>query len=114
MDKVSEDDAGSAEVVDGVFNTQMAEGERMNLLQFEIEPGASVPRHDHPHEQVGYVIRGRPTFVTDDGEQILEPGDSYVIPGDELHALENRTDERVVGIDVFSPPRSFAPFAEDS
>jgi quercetin dioxygenase-like cupin family protein len=106
-------EAAATEVVPDVHNTKLAEGERMNVLQFEIGPGGSVPRHDHPHEQVGYVVAGRPTFVTDDGETTLEPGDSYAIPGGEPHALENRTDEPVVGVDVFSPPREFAPFAED-
>lgn len=105
--------ATAVEVVTGVNNTKLAEGDRMNVLQFVIDPGASVPRHDHPHEQVGYVVSGTPTFITDDGETTLEPGDSYAIPGDEPHALENRTDEPVVGVDVFSPPREFAPFAED-
>lgn len=101
------------EVVPNVFNTKLSEGDRMNVLQFEIGPGGSVPRHEHPHEQVGYIVQGQPTFVTDDGEATLGPGDSYAIAGGEPHALQNRTDDMILGVDVFSPPRSFAPFAED-
>lgn len=114
MDVLRVEDGQADEVVEGVFNTKLVDGENMNLLRFEIRPGDGVPRHDHPHEQVGYIVSGRATFVTDDGERTIEAGDSYAIPGDEPHALENRTDEPVVGVDVFSPPRSFAPFAEDS
>ncbi|MFB6075465.1 MAG: cupin domain-containing protein, partial [Haloarculaceae archaeon] len=72
---------------------------------FHIEPGARVPEHDHRHEQVGYVERGTFTFVVEGEEYTIGAGDSYQIPGGEPHAAENRTDEPVSGIDVFSPPR---------
>lgn len=106
-------DAEGVKVVSGVQNTNLAEGDHMNVLQFEIEAGASVPEHDHPHEQVGYIVAGRATFVTADEVETLEPGDAYAIPGGEPHSLENRGDEPVVGVDVFSPPRDFAPFADE-
>jgi len=38
------------EVVTGVHNTKLAEDDRMNVLQFEIDLGDSVPRPDHPQE----------------------------------------------------------------
>ena len=31
------------------------DGAQLNLIEFQ--PGALVPRHDHPHEQLGYVQR---------------------------------------------------------
>lgn len=113
MDILDGTDAVSKEVVSGVQNTKFVEGSSMNLLRFELEPEATVPRHDHPHEQLGYIIEGTPTLVTDDDERTLSPGDTYAIRGDESHSLVNQTSSRVVGLDVFSPPRSFAPFAED-
>lgn len=113
MEVTRQTDSNGVEVVQGVLNTKLAEGDRMNLLQFEIEPGASVPEHDHPHEQVGYIVAGRATFVTESEMETLEPGDTYAIPGGETHSLENRGDEPVVGVDVFSPPRDFAPFADE-
>lgn len=114
MDTSPGNDAEPVEVVNGVFDTQIAEGERPNLRQCESAPGARVPRHDRSHDQGEYGVRGRSTFVTDGRGQVLKPGDSCVIPGDEPHALENRTDERVVELDGVSPRQSFAPFAEDT
>lgn len=105
-------DSDPTEAVDGVHLAMLAGGEEMNVQQFEIDPGASVPEHSHPHEQAGYLVSGTLTFVLDDEERELGPGDSYVIPGGESHGAENRGDETVRGIDVFSPPRENPDWAE--
>lgn len=120
MDEVPHASQETVEVVDGVYLTQLAAGERMNIQHFHIEPGAAVPAHSHRHEQVGYVARGTFTFTVDGGrsgtsrgedqgsddqEFVVGPGDSYCIPGDERHTARNEGKEPVSGIDVFSPPR---------
>lgn len=95
------------EAVDGVHLSVLAGGDEMNVQRFEIDPGAIVPEHDHPHEQTGVVLSGTLTFVLADGtEHEVGPGDTYAISGGEPHAAENRTDEIVEGVDVFSPPRT--------
>ena len=99
-------DGETVEVVDGVHLTQLCVGSEMSAQHFHIEPGATVPEHSHEHEQVGEVTRGTLTFVVDGEEHVVAAGESYVIPGDEPHSAENRQDEPVQGIDVFSPPRS--------
>lgn len=121
MEEVPHASRETVEAVDGVHLTQLAVGERMSVQHFHIEPGAVVPEHSHPHEQVGYVARGTFTFTvdskgsetgqgTDDGDEddefVVGPGDSYSIPGGELHAAHNEGEEPVSGIDVFSPPRT--------
>lgn len=95
----------TVEAVDGVHLTALAVGERMSLQHFHIEPGAVVPEHSHPHEQAGYVTHGTFTVAVEGAEYVIDSGDSYVIPGDESHRAENRADEPVRGVDVFSPPR---------
>ena len=35
----------------------------INLIDFE--PGATVPLHSHPHEQLGIVLRGMQVLVVD-------------------------------------------------
>jgi len=105
MERVTADDVSATEAVDGVDLKLMAGGENANVQEFTIAPGATVPEHDHPHEQVGYVVSGELTFRVDGEELVCGPGDSYAIPGGEPHAAENRGGEPVVGIDVFSPPR---------
>ena len=106
MDVVPGADAGAVEAVDGVFLTQGAVGEETSIQLFEIEPGESVPEHEHPHEQIGMITAGAVTFVVDGEERVVEAGDTYVIPGDEPHAAANRGDEPAVGYDIFSPPRA--------
>ncbi len=107
MEVLGPADSEPTEAVDGVHLSLLAEGEEMNVQRFEIDPGAVVPEHDHPHEQTGVVLSGRLTFVLGDGtEYEVDSGDTYAIPGNEAHGAENRTDEVVTGIDVFAPPRT--------
>ncbi|WP_144797754.1 cupin domain-containing protein [Halorubrum depositum] len=106
MDVVSDADVEAAEAVDDVFLTQGAVGEDTSIQRFVIEPGAEVPEHDHPHEQIGVVTEGALTFLVDGEELVVEAGDTYSIPGDEPHAARNDGDEAVVGYDIFSPPRA--------
>ena len=106
MDVVPDADVEAVEAVDGVFLTQGAVGEDTSIQRFEIGPGETVPEHDHPHEQIGTITAGAVTFLVDGEERVVEAGDTYVIPGDEPHAAENRGDEPAVGYDIFSPPRA--------
>jgi quercetin dioxygenase-like cupin family protein len=105
METVAHSARPTVEAVDGVHLTQLAVGEAMSVQHFHIEPGATVPEHSHHHEQTGYVFRGTFAFTVDSEEHVVGSGDSYVIPGGEPHAAENRTDEPVEGIDIFAPPR---------
>ena len=98
-------DDAAVEAVDGVRLTQGAAGDETSIQRFVIDPGATVPEHDHPHEQVGVITEGALTFVVDGEDRVVEAGDTYVIPGDEPHAARNDGDEVVVGYDIFSPPR---------
>lgn len=80
--------------------------EKMMLSYVEIEPGAVVAEHSHPHEQVGMVLEGRALFVIGGEEKILSAGDRYRIPGGVRH--------RVVGLEV--PAKAldiFCPIRED-
>jgi quercetin dioxygenase-like cupin family protein len=106
MDVVSDADAAAVEAVDDVFLTQGPVGEDTSIQRFAIEPGAEVPEHDHPHEQIGVITEGALTFVVDGEELVLGAGDTYVIPGGEPHAARNDGDVAVEGYDIFSPPRA--------
>ena len=106
MDVLPDADVEAVEAIEGVFLTQGATGDETSVQRFVIEPGAEVSEHDHPHEQVGVITEGAITFVVDGEERVVEAGDTYAIPGDEPHAARNDTDERVVGYDIFSPPRA--------
>jgi quercetin dioxygenase-like cupin family protein len=78
-------------------------GEQAMLNLLEFAPGARVPVHDHPHEQLGYVIEGELALEIDGVEHELRPGDAYRIAGGTPHAAWS-TGPCVV-LDVFQPVR---------
>jgi quercetin dioxygenase-like cupin family protein len=116
MEVESLDDDEAVEAVPGAHLSQLAAGERMSVQHFRIEPGAEVPPHSHHHEQAGYITQGEFTFLVGDPEAPVEvvvgPGDAYVLAGEEVHGAENRGDEDVRGVDIFSPPRTDPDWAE--
>ncbi|ELY89511.1 cupin [Natrialba hulunbeirensis JCM 10989] len=105
MDHRSLSEIEASEAADGVHLALMAGSDSMNVQHFEIEPGATVEEHSHPHEQTGFIYEGELTFLTDGEEIVCGPGDSYALPGDQPHGAENRGDDTVRGVDIFSPPR---------
>ena len=113
MDHVTPEQRETVEAVEGVFLTQLAAGERMSVQHLRMEPGASVPRHDHHHEQLGFVYQGVQTFVLADGsEHDVGPGESYVLESGEPHGARSTGEEAVLALDVFSPPRPDPPWLE--
>lgn len=65
--------------------------------------GADVPTHQHPHDQVTYVLSGRFEFTVGQEKLVMEPGTCAVIPGGTPHSGKALTVCRV--LDVFSPVR---------
>ena len=78
--------------------------EKMMLAVIEIDAHSGVPPHDHPHEQIGVVISGHPTFTIGDETRTLKPGDCYIVPGELLHGVTTG-DDAVRLAEVFAPPR---------
>ena len=112
METVSTAERETIAATEGVSVTVLASGEAMNVQAFTIDPGASVPAYSHHHEQAGYLFAGHATFVLDDMEHEVSPEGSYAIPADETHAVENRGDTMVRGVECFSPPRPHPDWME--
>lgn len=63
------------------------------LRYFEFEPGATIPIHDHPYQEIAVVLNGKLNTVLDGKLVILERGDVlYTYPW-EPHTLTNESDE---------------------
>lgn len=103
----------ATEVRDGVFLAQLSTGQRMSVQHFRIASGAVVDAHEHDHEQGGFLISGSLAFTVDGEEYSVTAGDSYVIPPNAVHAVENRGNETAVGVELFSPPRPDPPWSEE-
>ena len=77
-------------------------GAMLNLIEFE--PGAEVPLHSHPHEQLGVVLRGMQALVVDGVAHELGPMGCYVLPGGVEHSAYCGPEGATV-LDVFQPVR---------
>tara|TARA_B100001123_G_C15072195_1_gene932071 strand:- start:552 stop:881 length:330 start_codon:yes stop_codon:yes gene_type:complete len=88
---------------DGVMRNTLVWGEKTLLMQISIENGAVVTMHDHPHEQVGYCIKGCIELEIEGEIQTCPAGSAWVIPGGAKH--EARALEDSLLIELFSPPR---------
>ena len=78
------------------------DGAMLNLV--EMDPGTVIPRHSHPHEQLGVVLRGELTLVAGGQERALGPMDAYALPGELEHQAQAGADGALV-LDVFRPIR---------
>ena len=56
-------------------------GQNLMLSYVEIDEGADVPPHQHPHEQAGMVIEGRMELTIGGESRILSAGEAYLITG---------------------------------
>jgi len=79
-------------------------GSRTMLNLIEFEPGAVVPLHNHPHEQLGIVLRGMQALVVDGVARELRPMDGYILPGGVEHCAYCGPDGALV-LDIFQPVR---------
>jgi quercetin dioxygenase-like cupin family protein len=96
-------DANPVEMMPGLTRRTLADGATMMLCEITLEKGVKVPVHTHPHEQVGYVVRGRLEMIIDGRRTVVGPGDSYYAPGDVPHGAD--AVETSVVVDIFNPPR---------
>src|SRR5215467_14178899 len=61
---------------DGVRRRIVADGERIMLAEVHFQAGAAGSRHNHPHEQATFVIKGRIRFTLGDKTTEYVTGDT--------------------------------------
>ncbi|TWU09429.1 Cupin domain protein [Symmachiella macrocystis] len=79
-------------------------GENLMLSYLEMDEGAVVPLHDHPHEQGGILLKGQVELTIGDETRICEAGSLFIIPPNTPHKAVAVNGPAVV-LDVFSPVR---------
>jgi quercetin dioxygenase-like cupin family protein len=90
-------------VGEGVERKILASGGKLMTVIFTFQKGAIGSLHSHPHEQVGYILKGRFEFEMDGIKQILKAGDSYYVKPDTEHGVKALEDAAI--LDVFTPQR---------
>jgi quercetin dioxygenase-like cupin family protein len=97
------DKSGYITAAEGVERKTLIYGEKTLMVEFLLKKGGQIPKHSHPHEQIGYLIKGRIRLLIGNEEHDVEPGDSWCIAGDVEHGVTVVEDSMVV--EVFSPVR---------
>jgi len=85
------------------FKGRFIRSDHMTFAHWEIEKGASLPAHSHPHEQVAHVLKGKFELTVGTETRVLSPGMGAIIPPDTPHSGRAVTDCRI--IDTFYPVR---------
>jgi len=100
---VRNDDIEGIDLGEGVTRKILASGGGMMTVQFDFQEGSVGYLHTHPHEQVGYVVRGSFEITLENETTTIEAGDTYYVPPSVEHgvvALEAGT-----LLDAFTPQR---------
>jgi len=88
---------------DGISRKVLAHSDNMMAVEVHFEKGAVGSMHNHPHEQLTYVLSGKFEFTIGDEKKIVEAGDTmYKEPNIEHGCV---CLEAGVLIDNFTPMR---------
>jgi quercetin dioxygenase-like cupin family protein len=93
-----------AERVGEGIERQMVVGEKMMVCRLRFDPFVVTPEHEHTHEQMTIVERGRVRFTVEGEERVASPGDVLHFPPGCRHGA-TILDEEAVLVDVFTPLR---------
>jgi quercetin dioxygenase-like cupin family protein len=97
------DSSGYRQALEGIKLKTLVFGEKTLFTEFRLQQGSTLPGHEHPHEQTGYLVSGRMLLSIGEETFEAEPGDSWCIPGNVEHGAEILEDS--IAIEVFSPVR---------
>ncbi len=102
MNKSDLKDIESRELVPG-FHGKFVHTENMTVVFWEVDAGASLPEHEHMHEQVTNLTEGEFAMTVAGEKQLLKAGSVVVIPSHVRHSGKALTRCRIT--DIFYPVR---------
>ena len=77
--------------------------DRLTIGEVELAAGAVVPEHQHPHDQITYLLAGRAECTVGGETHVLVPGKCVLTPGGTPHTFRALTACRA--LDIFTPVR---------
>ena len=81
-------------------------GQGATLQLSRLRPGHAVRPHEHPYEQIVYIISGGAEFHVGDKVFLLTGGDCLAIPPNVQHYAVVVGNHNVLNLDVFIPRRA--------
>ncbi|NJD58883.1 MAG: cupin domain-containing protein [Anaerolineales bacterium] len=96
-------DANPVQVLPGLTRRTLATGQSIMICEFTFDAHIEIPVHTHPHEQVGYLAKGRMEMIIDGKKYELKMGDTYCALPNVPHGAFSL--EPSVMVDTFCPPR---------
>jgi unsaturated pyranuronate lyase len=91
------------EQMNALVGRQVLHAQNVTMARLVLKKGAVVPEHHHVNEQITTVLEGKLVFKMEGTEQIVEAGQSLVIPPNVPHRVETLEDS--IALDVFAPVR---------
>ena len=89
--------------VSGIRLKTLVYGKETLFSEFRMEKGSILPKHSHPHEQTGYLVKGKMKLTIGEDTFEANSGDCWCIEGNVEHSAEILEDS--IAVEVFSPVR---------
>ena len=102
MPLIDLNDIPQIELIPG-FHVRFVHSDHMTVANWQIDQGAALQDHSHPHEQIVNLISGEFELTVAGVAHHLTPGKVFVIPGGVAHAGRAITACHL--IDIFHPVR---------
>lgn len=80
-------DLEEKDLITGI-HTRSFWGEKMMMVIVEFDAHATLPKHNHPHEQGGIVLEGELEFIIRGKTRLLHSEDINIIPGGVDHEVK--------------------------
>lgn len=88
----------------GVTRKVLSYDKNLMAVEVHFKKGAVGEKHKHPHEQIGYVVKGSIEYYEEGEEKrVLVKGDSYYVEPEKIHGVV-ALDETLL-LDIFTPIR---------
>jgi mannose-6-phosphate isomerase-like protein (cupin superfamily) len=104
-DEVPQLEGGHGEVIRELAGLARGNAWRLSLAEVTLEPGGRSLEHYHRlMEEVYYLLEGCAQLTVGDETQVVEAGDTIVIPPGTRHTIVNTGAGRVVMLVACAPP----------
>ena len=101
--RASEAKRGTSAYLQGVTRWVLANNPNLLLAKHDMPAGTHVAKHQHPQDQLVYMISGKLRWEVGGEQFVIAEGDSIIIRGGVPH--ECWSDEGAVSLDIFHPTR---------